>query len=240
LECGQSKSCAPGWHWRTPPNYSVHPTTLRTGLLLRWRFFRQLTAYVPGRLWSANAICTIRRYPGVYTWVDLPGERVKRTDWFIEYSGETTEELLGYPAKGQIDCLVRAFEEGIQCKSSQRSQRLTEEERVVLAVRGLEREVNNGGYDQFFRNASRKFVPIIVQSLERIGCIRTANITQRAIKALRVSALTASRIAGVMQRKNEERDRELEECDQVFYRTPQGIAKRLHAFIKANRRHIRL
>jgi hypothetical protein len=165
---------------------------------------------------------------------------VKRTDWFIEYSGETTEQLLRYPAKGQIDSLVRAFEEGIQRKSSRRSQRLTGEERVVLAVRGLEREVNNGGYDQFFRNSSRNSAPIIVQSLTRIGCIRTTSITQRAIDALRVSTLTESRIAGVMRQKNEERDRELEECDQAFYRTPQGIAKRLHAFIKANRSHIRL
>src|SRR6266581_2493110 len=44
--------------------------------------------------------------------------RVKRTDSFIEYSGETTEELLGYPAIGQHDSLVRAFEEGLQRKAS--------------------------------------------------------------------------------------------------------------------------
>jgi hypothetical protein len=56
---------------------------------------------------------------------------------------------------------------------------LTEEEHIVLAVEALEREVNNGGYDQFFTNSSREFVSTIVCSLRGIGCKKTSNITQR-------------------------------------------------------------
>lgn len=166
---------------------------------------------------------------------------MKRTDAFVGYSGETTDELLRYPATGQLDSLVRAFEEGLQRKASQRGERaLTQEERTVLAVRALDREVNNGGYHQFFCNSSRKFAPQIVQSLARIGCGRTAKITQRAIDALQVSSVTVDRIETIMQETNEERDQELDRCDQLFYKTPQGISKRLYAFIKANRGLIRL
>ena len=166
---------------------------------------------------------------------------MKRTDAFVGYSGETTDELLSYDATGQQDSLVRAFEEGLQRKASRRGQRaLTQEERIVLAVRALDREVNNGGYHQFFCNSSRMFVPQIVQSLERIGCRRTAKITQRAIDALKVSPVTVARIDAIMQETNEERDQELDRCDQLFYKTQQGIPNGLYAFVKANRSRIRL
>jgi len=166
---------------------------------------------------------------------------LNRTTAFVAYSGETTSELLGYPCTGQLELLVRAFEEGLQRKVSRTGQRtLSKEERTVLAVRALDREINNGGYDQFFRNSSKKFAPEIVQSLTRIGCRRTAKITQRAIKALHSGLLTVARIDAAMRKTNEERDRELARCDELFYSTPQGIPSRLYAFIKANRGRIRL
>jgi len=166
---------------------------------------------------------------------------VKRTDAFTGYSSETTDELLSYPVTGQHDALVRAFEEGLQRKASRRGERaLTQEERIVLAVRALDREVNNGGYHQFFCNSSQKFAPQIVQSLAHIGCRRAAKITQRAIDALKVSPVTVARIEAIMQETNEERDQALDRCDQLFYKTPQGIPKVLYAFIKANRSRIRL
>lgn len=167
--------------------------------------------------------------------------KLKKTTVFVAYSGETTGELLDYPARGQRELLVRAFEEGLRRKVLRTGERtLSKEERTVLAVRALDREVNNGGYDQFFRNSSKKFAPEIVQSLTRIGCRRTAKITQRAIKALHSRPLTLVRIKMAMRKTNEDRDRELERCDELFYGTPQGIPSRLYAFIKANRRRIRL
>jgi hypothetical protein len=166
---------------------------------------------------------------------------VKRTDAFVGYSGETTDELLLYPSAGQQDSLVRAFEEGIQRKASRRGERaLTQEEWVVLAVRALDREVNNGGYHQFFCNSSRKFAPHILQSLAHIGCRRTATITQRAVAALHVSVVTVARIEAIMQQTDEERDRELDRCDQLFYKSPQGISTRLYAFIREKSSRIRL
>lgn len=166
---------------------------------------------------------------------------MKKTDSFVAYSGETTNELLGYPSQGQRDSLVRAFEEGLQRKVSRTGERaLSIEERTVLAVRALDREVNNGGYHQFFFNSSKRFAPEIVQSLSRIGCRRTTKITQRAINALHVAPLTVARVEAAMRKTNEERDRELERCDEWFYRTPQGIPRRLYAFIKAKSERIRL
>lgn len=166
---------------------------------------------------------------------------MKRTDSFIAYSGETTNELLGYPAQEQREALVRAFEEGLLRKATRTAERaLSTEERTILAVRALDRAVNNGGYHQFFCNSSKRFAPEIVQSLSRIGCRRTAKITQRAIKALRAAPLTVAGIEAAMRKTNEERDRELERCDECFYRSPQGISRRLYAFVKSKRKRVRL
>ena len=166
---------------------------------------------------------------------------MKGIDSFVGYSGETTAELLAYPARGQYDSLVWAFEEGLQRKVSRsRNRALSQEERTILAVRALDREVNNGGYQQFFCNSSKQFVPDIVQSLSRIGCLRTAKITQRAINALRATPLTVTQIDLAMRSTNEQRDRELERCDEWFYRTPQGISRHLYAFIKSKNRRIKL
>lgn len=65
------------------------------------------------------------------------GGAVKRTDSFVGYSGETTNELLGYPATGQDDSLVRAFEEGLQRKARRRGEHALNEEERPTYNRGV-------------------------------------------------------------------------------------------------------
>jgi Domain of unknown function (DUF4375) len=91
--------------------------------------------------------------------------------------------------------LVLAFEQAIDQKAVRDGEGgLSVEERIILAIEALEREVNNGGYHQFFVNSSRGFAPMIVQALVRIGCPRTAEITQRAIDAFHLPSLSAEAI----------------------------------------------
>ena len=115
------------------------------------------------------------------------------------------------------------------------TQALTEEETIVLAVEALEREVNNGGYHQFFVNSSKEFAPVIVDALERIGCTNTAAITKDAMDILEVKDLTASAIDRSIHELNTERRMELSHCDQCYYANAEPIAERLFAFIKANK-----
>jgi Domain of unknown function (DUF4375) len=162
--------------------------------------------------------------------------------WLDGYSGQSIEELLALEGKYRIDSLVLAFEAGIRQKlKCHERQALTDEERIVLAVEALEREVNNGGYDQFFTNSSQ-FVPTIVDSLQRIGCKRTAMITQRAIKVLGISDLTAEAIdtAIVSDDDDEQRLAKLNRCDEAYHKNAEPIAERLFAFIKANKAGISL
>jgi hypothetical protein len=59
---------------------------------------------------------------------------------------------------------------------------LTESEKTFLYVDILEREVNNGGFDQFFYNSSGEFAHEILDAYQKIGAEKTADIINRAIK----------------------------------------------------------
>ena len=64
---------------------------------------------------------------------------------FLEaYGGQTTEQLLEMEDEYRIDSLVLAFEGAILGREPEAP--ITLQERYVLAVEALEREVNNGGY----------------------------------------------------------------------------------------------
>jgi hypothetical protein len=155
-------------------------------------------------------------------------------DWLEGYSGQTVEQLLSLEGRYRIDSLVLAFEQAIQEKRQRGEKGLTDAERVVLAAEALEREVNNGGYDQFFVNSS-DFAQDIVESLRCIGCKKTATITKRAIKALGVSQPTREEVNAAMAAENERRSAKLTRCDDAYYEAAEPLADRLFAFIKANR-----
>jgi hypothetical protein len=161
--------------------------------------------------------------------------------WLQRYSGETAEELLSLEGQYRIDSLVVAFEQALDQKASRLGNAaLSEDERIVLAVEALEREVNNGGYSQFFLNSSSEYAGIIVDSLRRVGCPVTAGITQKAINALKLTSSSVDQIEAAMAAENEDWDEELGRCDDSYYNSGEDIAGRLFAFIKANVTNISL
>ena len=139
---------------------------------------------------------------------------------------------------------------------------LTIEERTVLAIEGLEREVNNGGYSQFFTNSSGQYAPIIVDCLLRIQCPKTAALTQKAIAALGAKDSAEQSVHMAVeayrerdrQRRNKwpsrpsppsQEDRligeELDSYDQIFFQgLGEHLAGELFAYVRANRDSIQL
>jgi hypothetical protein len=145
-------------------------------------------------------------------------------DRFLEgYGGQTTDQLIALESECRIDSLVLAFEDGIQMKGIQVPD-ITPQERYVLAVEGLEREVNNGGYSQFFFNSSNEFADVIEEALLAIGCPKVAAITRDAIAA----------------RGRAGEEEALSACDDRYYACDEPIADRLFEWIKENRASIRL
>jgi hypothetical protein len=189
---------------------------------------------------------------------------MEKLEWLPEYSGQTVDEILALTDRYRVDSLVVALEQALEQKSARVGElNLSQEERIILAIEALEREVNNGGYSQFFTNSSSEYAPIIFGSLERIGCPEVAKITRRAIEALGPSAWTADAIAiSVTAYAEAESQRwastnsvtfkrlpvdpiapskhdsiwiELDQCDQLYYRAGEDIAGKLFEFVKANK-----
>jgi hypothetical protein len=116
-----------------------------------------------------------------------------------------------------------------------------ENERIVLAVEAMEREVNNGGYLQFFSNSSIEFTPILVKSLQRIHCPKTAQLTQQAINVLGLTgAVTIENIDKAIRGDNKQSDEQLIECDRKYYQNEEDIAGQLFIFLKNNQIKINL
>jgi hypothetical protein len=160
-------------------------------------------------------------------------------EWLECYSGETTDELIALAGKYRVDSLVMAFEQAIDQKADRvGEENLTAEEKIILIVEALECEVNNGGYGQFFVNSSREYAPVIVNALRRIGCPRTAEITQQALDIVQRIPMTPAEIEDGTWEDNEERQSALGACHTLYFERPENIEDSLFAFIKANRTHI--
>jgi hypothetical protein len=160
---------------------------------------------------------------------------------FLErYSGQTVEQLLSLESEYRIDSLVLIFEEALLKKAfHDGDSALTAEELVILAVEALEREVNNGGYELFFESYTCEYAPVIVQALVRIGCPRTAQITQRAIDALHLTTLSVEAIEAAMA-GDKVSEEDLNDCDKSYFKREEHIAGQLFAFIKKNKDAITL
>jgi len=161
--------------------------------------------------------------------------------FFEGYGGQSTEDLLGLSPSYRTDSLVLAFEQALDQKAARVGMAaLTPEERVVLAIEAFEREVNNGGYAQFFGNSSGEFVGDIAQSLETIGCPNYAEVTRRAIAALEINGKpTPEQIEAALDAGGESLQAALEACDNAFFAVrSEDVAERLFSFVRQRKEHV--
>jgi hypothetical protein len=160
--------------------------------------------------------------------------------WVEGYSGQAVDELLSFEGTEGVHALLFVLEGAIADKVKATGPgKMTGVERMVLSVMALSREVNNGGYDQFFRNSSRQFAPAIVSDLVRIHCTELADITQQALDALELPKVNAAEIEAAMARKSIERDRVLNRCDIAFCERAE-LFERLFAYVKAHQGGIKI
>lgn len=159
------------------------------------------------------------------------------TPFLESYDCQSTDELIALEGSFRIDSIVLAFEAALDGKD-----KLSTAERVVLSVEAIEREVNNGGFNQFFVNSSRAFAPYIVESFNLIGCPKTAQLCQEAIDLLGVEDLFDS---DALDAAACDADDDLMErfnaLDETYYAgAEEPIAIKLFEFIKQNRKEISL
>lgn len=98
--------------------------------------------------------------------------------------------------------------------------RLTEPQRIFYFNQNLEREINNGGFNQYFYNSSGDFSHETLTSLRTIGAEKTANILQHAIDQFPNSIVPKDRSERqeILDQIEDKAGHVWENLDQAFYK----------------------
>ena len=59
-------------------------------------------------------------------------------------------------------------------------EKLNKSQRILIIIENLEREINNGGFNQFYFNSSGDFANETVECLKIIGANKTSKIVEKA------------------------------------------------------------
>ncbi len=98
----------------------------------------------------------------------------------------------------------------------------------------LEREINNGGFEQYFRNSSVDNAHETILSLTAIGAYKTADILQQAIDQFpnkQVSRVREERIKTIEQIENAVNE-VWNKLDQIFFKYEDDLNALNIAYIK--------
>jgi len=124
------------------------------------------------------------------------------------------------------------------CEWGERTDKLSAPQRAFYLNQELEREVNNGGFEQYFFNSSGSFAHETTESLLAIGAKTTRQLLQHAIDQFpngKVSQLTEERRALMLDLWPESDNQVWEELDQKFFMYEDDLNALNMDYVKANR-----
>jgi len=106
-------------------------------------------------------------------------------------------------------------------------------QKVFSAIWAVESEVNNGGFSQYFFNDSRETAGFVVEALERVGALHTAELCRQAIAAAFPGGLPddSELIRSTAADFSDETDAVLNELDGKFYAYPDNLTDLLYRFV---------
>lgn len=124
------------------------------------------------------------------------------------------------------------------CSNGEKMEILSEPQSTFYLNQNLEREVNNGGFNQYFINSGGDFAHETVDSLKAIGAHKTAKILQGAIGLFpdsRVPTNREERIKLVLQILPDSSDPVWEELDKSFFKYEEDLNRLNIDFVRKNR-----
>ncbi len=116
--------------------------------------------------------------------------------------------------------------------------KLTEPQKVLLFVENLEREVNNGGFDQFYWNSSGDYADETLNGLRTIGANKMADILHKASAVWPNESVPKD----ITERQNlheliqEDASGVWGKCDTEFYAYPDDIVSLLLEYVKNHKK----
>jgi Domain of unknown function (DUF4375) len=116
---------------------------------------------------------------------------------------------------------------------------LTEAERVVFCLDKLEQEVNNGGFNQYFRNSSGDNAASTPSALRTLGAPKVASIVEKALALFANHLPPASRDGRERQMDSwgSEAQDALARLDEAFLAYPEPLAQLERAYVSKHAEH---
>ena len=137
------------------------------------------------------------------------------------------------------DMIVMEIDTYLNSKSEygENIEKLNPSQKTFLFVENLEREINNGGFNQFYFNSSGDFSQETVNALLEIGAEKTAEIVKKANSEFKDGTVPKDRT----ERQNEldlieeKADENWNKCDSEFYKYQDNLTELLIAFVIKNK-----
>lgn len=122
------------------------------------------------------------------------------------------------------------------CSHGDALENLNEQQKNFYLVQNIEREINNGGFNQYFFNSSGNFSHDTIRSLQAIGALKTANILQHAIDQFPNSTVPKkqSERRGVIEKIEEIADEVWGKLDRKFLQYEDNLSELIIQYIKEN------
>lgn len=114
-------------------------------------------------------------------------------------------------------------------------------ERNICYIEELEREVNNGGFNQFFFNSSGDYTHEVISALKEIGSVKFLQIVESAARQFpdaRVPKDTDAR-GTIIEEIEEKADPVWSKLDDEFYKYEEDIYGLMIEYIRKNIRDFR-
>nr|WP_255651237.1 DMP19 family protein [Cesiribacter sp. SM1] len=113
---------------------------------------------------------------------------------------------------------------------------LSAPEKVFVYIDYLDRQVNNGGFHQFFFNSTGEYAHEVLDAYEAIGAHKTADIIERAIKLFPVLPIPKDTLVRrtVMLDLTEEIEDAWNSLDDEFYKYEDDVLRLLIEFLRSN------
>lgn len=107
-------------------------------------------------------------------------------------------------------------------------------QKVFSAIWDLESQVNNGGFEQFFRNIDGEIVGHAPEALRTIGAQAYAKIVERSIKVLKAKSVLPHDLNTLVDELDEEALGQLSELDSEFMAYPDNLTEFLFEYVRMN------
>jgi hypothetical protein len=107
----------------------------------------------------------------------------------------------------------------------------SEVQKVFSAIWELESQVNNGGFDQYFRNNDSDAIAYAPTALKAIGAKSCAKIVEHAIKIISPLLPTTKKREAALDALSEKQQDRLQALDSKFFEYPDNLTDLLFAFV---------